>query len=190
MGSRAAIKHWCVKRNAVFSVSTHCLSCAIQLCIGLLASRQAFQPYCLSCLQLLKVLPKLPVGKLPNLPDIAGPSCSSIANGAGSSLSHKAIVRAAAATLMADEGCVTPLDFLHQQRSAISGFLQSLEAACQRCEGDKEGQSQAVLESEGRRAVLFLEQQADEWRSQLQLEVSGMLASRSLPEIPPTSAVQ
>ena len=91
---------------------------------------------------------------------------------------------------MADEGGVTPLDFLHQQRSAISGFLQSLEAACQRCKGDKEGQSQAVLESEGRRAVLFLEQQADEWRSQLQLEVSSMLASRSLPESPPTSAVQ
>ena len=62
---------------------------------------------------------------------------------------------------MADEGGVTPLDFLHQLRSAISGFLQSLEAACQRCEGDKEGQSQAVLESEGRRAILFLEQQAD-----------------------------
>ena len=66
---------------------------------------------------------------------------------------------------------VTPLEFLHQQRTAVDRFLQSLQAACQRCESDKEGQSQAILESEGRRAVLFLEQQADEWRAQLELEV-------------------
>ena len=81
-----------------------------------------------------------------------------------------------AATWMSAEA-VTPLDFLHQQRAAISGFLQSLEAACRSCESDKEDQSRAVLESEGRRAVLFLEQQADEWRAQLELEVSGRLPS-------------
>ena len=71
---------------------------------------------------------------------------------------------------MDDEGNVTPLEFLHQQRAAIAGFLKSLESACQTCEGSEGGQSRAILETEGRRAVLFLEQQADEWRSQLQLE--------------------